>query len=78
MPELVKRSGATAGQVGPKAWRFEGEMLEIASTFADQGLPGDFHRGAAEVYRRLTSLKGQDDATLDQALELLGSPQPGD
>jgi 3-hydroxyisobutyrate dehydrogenase-like beta-hydroxyacid dehydrogenase len=44
-------------RVTAKAWRFAGEMEEIAATFREAGLPGDFHDGAAEIYRRLTSFK---------------------
>lgn len=71
MPDLVGRSETVSEAVGPKAWRFEGEMREIAATFAEDGLPGDFHLGAAEIYRRLAPLKGQDRPALDDALELL-------
>lgn len=41
-----------------KAWRFEGEMGEIATTFQEAGLPGDFHSAAAEIYRRLAGFQG--------------------
>jgi 3-hydroxyisobutyrate dehydrogenase-like beta-hydroxyacid dehydrogenase len=44
-------------RVTAKAWRFVGEMEEIAATFREAGLPGDFHDGAVEVYRRLASFK---------------------
>jgi len=40
-----------------KAWRFVGEMEEIAASFEDAGLPGGFHQAAAEIYRRLESYK---------------------
>jgi 3-hydroxyisobutyrate dehydrogenase-like beta-hydroxyacid dehydrogenase len=40
-----------------KAWRFAGEMEEIASTFHDAGMPGDFHAAAACIYRRLARFK---------------------
>lgn len=40
-----------------KAWRWVGEMEEIAASFESAGLPGDFHRGAAEIYRRLLDFK---------------------
>lgn len=78
MPDLVARSNRTPATVGPKAWRFEGEMHEIADSFAAANLPDGFHRGAAEVYSRLTSLEGRpstgdDAATIDEVLRLLGS-----
>lgn len=44
-------------RVASKAWRFEGEMREIASTFREAGLPGEFHDAAAEVYHRLAALE---------------------
>ena len=40
-----------------KAWRFEGEMHEIAATFHAAGLPDGFHQAAAEVFRRLAGFK---------------------
>jgi len=46
-----------ATRVTAKAWRFEGEMHEIASTFKQAGLPGGFHRAAAEIYRRMAGFK---------------------
>src|ERR671922_1505692 len=42
-----------------KAWRFVGEMHEIAATFRGAGLPGGFHEAAAEVYARLAAFKDQ-------------------
>lgn len=71
IPELVGRSERVAAATGPKAWRFEGEMHQIADSFAAAGLPGGFHRGAAEIYRRLASLKGTHQPTLADALGLL-------
>lgn len=41
-----------------KAWRFAGEMEEIAATFKAAGLPDGFHLAAAEIYRRTTDFKG--------------------
>jgi len=43
-----------------KAWRFAGEMLEIAGTFEAAGLPGGFHRAASDVYQRLGGYKDSD------------------
>jgi 3-hydroxyisobutyrate dehydrogenase-like beta-hydroxyacid dehydrogenase len=47
-----------ARRVTAKAWRFAGEMEEIAATFAAAGLPSGFHTAAAEVYERLADFKG--------------------
>ncbi len=54
-----------------KAWRFEGEMHEIANTFAAAELPDEFHRGAASVYARLTRFKDADPPSLDDVLSEL-------
>jgi 3-hydroxyisobutyrate dehydrogenase-like beta-hydroxyacid dehydrogenase len=43
--------------VTAKAWRFEGEMREIAATLVAAGLPGGFHLAAAELYSRLAHFK---------------------
>jgi 3-hydroxyisobutyrate dehydrogenase-like beta-hydroxyacid dehydrogenase len=50
-----------ARQVTAKAWRFVGEMDEIAATFREAGLPGEFHLAAADIYRRLADFKGAPD-----------------
>ena len=73
-PGLGPRSEATARATSGKAWRFEGEMREIAATFEDAGLPGGFHAAAAEVYRRMRDLKDlEEGADLDIVIaRLLG------
>ena len=40
-----------------KAWRFVGEMREIAATFDSAGMPGSFHTAAAEVFEQLSVFK---------------------
>ena len=54
---LPGRSAGAVRSNAAKAWRFSGEMEEIADTFAAAGLPDGFHRAAAEVYRRMTGYK---------------------
>lgn len=54
---FAEEAKQTARRVTRKAWRFEGEMHEIASTFSQVGLPQGFHSAAAEVFRRLVPLK---------------------
>ncbi len=44
-------------RVTAKAWRFAGEMEEIAATFAGVGLPDGFHLAAAELYQRIGQFK---------------------
>lgn len=70
-PSLAARSEGAALGSAPKAWRFVGEMEEIAASFAAQNLPGDFHIGAAEVYRRLDGFKDSEKATLAAVIEAL-------
>ena len=43
-----------------KAWRFSGEMEEIASTFEEAGLPGGFHLAAADIYERIALFKDSE------------------
>ncbi len=40
----------------PKAWRFVGEMGEIANSLAAVGLPAKFHDAAGDVYTRMADL----------------------
>ena len=47
-------------KVTAKAWRFSGEMEEIASTFGEAGLPSGFHLAAADIYERIASFKDAD------------------
>jgi hypothetical protein len=47
-------------RVTAKAWRFEGEMKEIAATLRQAGVPDGFHQSAAEMYQRMADFK---DAT---------------
>ena len=55
-----------------KAWRFVGEMHEIADTFRGAGLPGGFHQAAADVYERLAIFKDNDaPPAIETVLEAL-------
>ena len=54
-----------------KAWRFAGEMEEIADFFADAGLPAGFHRAAAVLYRRIAHFK--DAAELPELVAVLAA-----
>lgn len=59
-PEFIRRFDH-AVETAPKAWRFEGEMLEIAAAFRSAGLPGGFHEAAAAVFSSLDALKDVRD-----------------
>jgi 3-hydroxyisobutyrate dehydrogenase-like beta-hydroxyacid dehydrogenase len=67
-----ERANQRTTRVTAKAWRFEGEMNEIAETFHAVGLPAEFHRAAAEIYRRLSDFKDADEApALEDVLQAL-------
>lgn len=51
-----QRKGRVRG-VTAKAWRFAAEMEEIAATFEEVGVPGNFHAAAAIIYRRIAHFK---------------------
>lgn len=40
-----------------KAWRFTGEMEEIAATFEHVGVTGEFHEAAKDLYEQLVQYK---------------------
>ncbi|MGH7331582.1 MAG: DUF1932 domain-containing protein [Candidatus Rokuibacteriota bacterium] len=70
-PDLPARSeGAAKGNAG-KAWRFVGEMEEIAATFANAGLPDGFHQASAEIYRRLAGYKDTAPPPVDELVRSL-------
>ena len=60
-PDLERRSIQAAAVAAPKAWRFLGEMREIAATFEVAGLPSGFHDAAADLYERLAPFKDRTD-----------------
>lgn len=70
-PDLPKRSESAARDNARKAWRFVGEMEEIAATFEAAGLPGGFHEAAAVIYQRLAGYK---DAATPPAMADLVAP----
>jgi 3-hydroxyisobutyrate dehydrogenase-like beta-hydroxyacid dehydrogenase len=51
LPGLLDRYERADHSAAAKGWRWVAEMEEIAATFEADGLPGGFHRAAAEVYR---------------------------
>lgn len=56
-PDLAAGGRRRAVSGSAKAWRWAGEMEEIADTFAGADLPDGFHRAAAEIFRRLADFK---------------------
>ncbi len=80
IPDLAEQSELTAFGNAPKAWRFIGEMEEIAESLALAGLPDGFAIAAAETYRRLANLKRSEGATLDEVVARVlpqAPPKPG-
>jgi 3-hydroxyisobutyrate dehydrogenase-like beta-hydroxyacid dehydrogenase len=79
-PGLAARSLGAARSAAAKSWRWVGEMEEIAASMTADGLPGGFHRAAAEVFRRSSpdaAAAGEpDDALIGAVLDslLAGSP----
>ena len=70
-PDLERRSeGAARGTAG-KAWRFVGEMEEIAATFEASNLPGGFHHAAAQIYQRMSDLKDVQEPGLAEVIAAL-------
>jgi 3-hydroxyisobutyrate dehydrogenase-like beta-hydroxyacid dehydrogenase len=67
LPELEREISRAA----PKAWRFVGEMLEIAATFQSARMPPEFHQAAAETFRRLEDFKGREEPSLKDVLATL-------
>lgn len=57
-----EQANRRATRATAKAWRFEGELLEIASTFRNEGLPGGFHEAAAAIYHRMADFKDSSEA----------------
>jgi 3-hydroxyisobutyrate dehydrogenase-like beta-hydroxyacid dehydrogenase len=57
IPDLPSRSETTVSNNVRKAWRFVGEMEEIAETFRSAGLPDGFPLAAREIYQRLGPYK---------------------
>jgi hypothetical protein len=70
--DFVKQVEGRATRVTGKAWRFEGEMHEIASTFQEASLPNGFHEAAAEVYHRMAGFKNSSQVPpIDDVLKVL-------
>ena len=71
-PDETARTEKRIQSVTDKAWRFAGEMDEIADAFAMAGTPAGFFVAAAEVYRRLAGFKDADEPPpLEKALAAL-------
>jgi 3-hydroxyisobutyrate dehydrogenase-like beta-hydroxyacid dehydrogenase len=66
-PALEKKCERAAAVAVPKAWRYVGEMREIAEAFEAAGLPTGFHLAAAEICEQLACFKDQTEPALTVA-----------
>ena len=67
-----EQAASRVARVIKKAWRFEGEMNEIADTFHEAGLPDGFHKAAAEIYNRMLKFKNAEQLpALNDILKVL-------
>ena len=58
-------------RAAPKAWRWAGEMHEVSQTLDAEGLPGEFHEAAAEVYERLREMKDELNPAFEEIMRRL-------
>ncbi len=70
--DFAEQSERRVRGVTAKAWRFVGEMEEIAATLEGAGLPGSFHEAAADVYTRIAGFKDASETPpLDDVVDAL-------
>ena len=74
LPGVAAQSDRAATGNAPKAWRFVGELDEIAASFAAHGLPDGFGAAAAAVYDRLAGFKDTTGTTAHAVIEALLHP----
>jgi 3-hydroxyisobutyrate dehydrogenase-like beta-hydroxyacid dehydrogenase len=74
-PGLDARSESAVAGNARKAWRFVGEMQEIARTFAAAGLPSGFHEACAALYDGLGRYK--EASTLPTVAEAAAALREG-
>ncbi len=73
-PDVAEQRVNQVRNVTGKAWRFAGEMQEIAATFEAAGMPPGFFEAAHEIYQRMARFKDAEDTPeLDDVLEALTS-----
>jgi len=72
-PEVANRYEKAILESTPKAWRFVGEMGEIAHTFQSCGLSPNFHIAAGDTFSKLSQvaeqLNNETKPTLTQVLD---------
>jgi 3-hydroxyisobutyrate dehydrogenase-like beta-hydroxyacid dehydrogenase len=71
-PELLEWIRRMVPTMPPKAWRWVGEMEEIAATFESLGLTPKMLAGAADMYQ-LAETAPEAGGTLEEVVELLAT-----
>ncbi len=74
-PDIPGRLPAGSRNAG-KAWRFTGEMEEIAAAFEAADLPGAFPLAAREIYAILAPFKNQPAPTPEAVADFLRQKAP--
>lgn len=70
-PELMERTRRDASRISAKAWRWTGEMQEIAATFEGAGLPPGFHEASGAIYECLSRFKASEPPDFDAVMTAL-------
>ena len=70
---LDESAAPRVARITDRAWRWVGEMQEIAATFAGANMPSGFHEAAGDIYQRLAKFK-DEPATVETVLEALETP----
>jgi 3-hydroxyisobutyrate dehydrogenase-like beta-hydroxyacid dehydrogenase len=71
IPGLAEQADRAAAANSAKAWRFVGEMEEIADSFAAHGLPVGFGVAAADIYQRMAEFKDTSATALAEVIDAL-------
>jgi 3-hydroxyisobutyrate dehydrogenase-like beta-hydroxyacid dehydrogenase len=71
---LDKTAGPRVTRITDRAWRWVGEMDEIAATFAHANMPRGFHEAAGDIYQRLAQFKDQPAPNVDAVIDALKAP----
>ena len=68
-PDLLRKSEQAAKGTAAKAWRFVGEMEEIAKTMNSSDLPEGFHKASAGLYSLMAQFKDAKTPDLNEVLQ---------
>lgn len=68
IPGLAEKLQRESVSTAAKAWRFVGEMHEIAQTLEEAGLSRAWFEGAADTYTRLSHFKNRTDLNSDEII----------